>query len=148
MNMVLEHTGTQGDPQNALQALLRPTIAQEARMVAVDLVRAQRIAQVAQAAELRYETRKRLARQRFADGVVDHAVYRGEVAAADEALDTEKRDVPPAGNREALIEHGYAVAAEAFVSDIDRSLDVWEKQAAAWAPAAVEQAAGCGVGDE
>lgn len=148
MNLVSEYPRTQDAPQSALQSLLRPTRAQEARMVALDQQRAQRIAQVAQAAELRHEARGRLARRRFAVGVVDHAVYRGEVTAADEALAAEKRDVPPAGNREALIEHGYAVAAEAFVSDLDRALDAWERQAAAWAPAAVGQAAGAGVSDE
>ncbi len=146
--MVQEHHRTQNAPQSALQSLLRPTRAQEARIDALDQQRAQRIAQVAQAAEVRHEGRLQLARRRFADGVVDHAVYRGEVTAADEALGAEKRDVPPADNREALIEHGYAVAAEAFVSDMDRALDVREKQAAAWTPAAVEQAAGGGVGDE
>jgi len=148
MNTVQEYQTTHSAPQSALQSLLRPTRAQEARMGAFELVRSRQVAGLHHAAELRHETRVRLARQHLINGDVDLTGYRTEIAAAGEALDNEKRDVPPSGGREVLIEHGYAVAVEAFVSDIDRALDVREKQAAAWTPAAVEQAAGCGVGDE
>jgi len=148
MSVLQGYPTTLNTPQNALQALLQPSRAQQARLDALDQVRVQRMARAAQAAELRHEARMRLARQRLIDGVVELAAYRDEVAAADKAMWDEQSDVPLAINRADLQDEAHAIAAAAKDAFYDKRIAALEKQAAAWTPAAVHQAAGGDVGDE
>jgi len=137
MSVVEDYPVFTKNPQDALDALLGPSVSQEARLAALEQEQAQRVAQLHHAADLRHEGRVRLARQRLIDGVVDIAGCRQESAAADAALAVERRDVPPETSRVDLRDGTYAVTALAGYAFRDEWITAREKEAAAWTQATV-----------
>jgi len=148
MSVVEDYPVFTKDPESALHDLLDPSVSQEARLNALDQEWMQRVAQLQHAAELRHERRVHLARQHLIDGFVDIVGCRQEIAVADAALAVERRDVPPKASRVDLEDETHAVGALATDAFRDKKIALWEKQAAAWAPATIEQADGGSDDDE